>query len=132
MLGKYILSLLALGVTVVWPEEYAGEANEVMAVVVKLQTVQLESMYARFMRENYRATLKGDRLEWQGDAPAVDGQAVTVQVTLLPDVPSQAHQGARMAAILEQLAAGDAASDIDDPVAWERDLREDRELPDRT
>ena len=89
-------------------------------------------MYARFVRENYRATLKGDRLEWQGDAPAVEGRAVTVQVTLLHDAPSsQASQGARMADILEQLAAADAVSGIDDPVVWQRNLREDRELPER-
>ena len=83
------------------------------------------------MRKNYRATLKGDRLEWQGEAPVVEGRSVAVQVTLLPELLSRAHQGARMAAILEQLAAGDAISGIDDPVAWERGLREDRELPDR-
>jgi len=83
------------------------------------------------VRKNYRATLKGDRLEWQDEAPVVEGRSVAVQVTLLPELPSRAHQGARMAAILEQLAAGDAISGIDDPVAWERGLREDRELPDR-
>lgn len=102
-------------------------------LLLSLLLVRAVSMYARFVRENYRATLKGDRLEWQGEAPAVEGRAVTVQVTLLHDVSSsQASQGARMAAILEQLAAADAVAGIDDPVAWERSAREHSELPEPT
>ena len=36
-----------------------------------------------------------------------------------------------MAAILERLAMRGAVTGIDDPVAWERSLREDRDLPGR-
>lgn len=81
------------------------------------------------MGENYRAVLRGDRLEWQGDSPVTDGGAVAVEVTVLRDAPSRSGQGAKMAAILERLARDGAGSGIDNPVAWERDLHEDRDLP---
>jgi len=32
---------------------------------------------------------------------------------------------------LEQLAAINALADLTDPVAWEREMRQDRPLPDR-
>ena len=82
--------------------------------------------------KSFRATLKGDHLEWQGDSPAIEGRAVAVRVTLLHDVPQQAQQGTRMAAALEQLADRHVFAELTDPAAWERDLREERELPDRS
>lgn len=83
------------------------------------------------MGESHRAVLIGDRLEWQCDNPATDGGAVAVEVIVLRNAPSRSGQGVKMAAILESLARGGAVSGIDDPVAWERDLREDRDLPGR-
>jgi len=41
------------------------------------------------------------------------------------------RRGDEMASILEQLAAGNAFSEISDPVAWQREAREDRPLPRR-
>ena len=49
------------------------------------------------VRENYRAVLRGDRLEWEGDGPVVDGGVVAVEVTVLRDAPSRSEQGAKMA-----------------------------------
>lgn len=92
---------------------------------------QFRLRYNCSMRDHYRAVLRGDRLEWQGDGPVLDGGAVAVEVTVLRDSPSRTEQGAKMAAILERLAAGGAVAGIDDPVAWERNLREDRDLPGR-
>ncbi len=37
-----------------------------------------------------------------------------------------------MAEALEQLAASQAFAELDDPAAWERHLREERELPSRS
>lgn len=84
------------------------------------------------MRDSYRAILKGDRLEWQEGRPSTDDQAVAVRVTLLADTPQHAMQGTRMAEALEQLAASQAFAELDDPAAWERHLREERELPSRS
>jgi hypothetical protein len=88
------------------------------------------------MLRTYRAILKGDRLEWSGDAPAPPDQksAVAVHVTLLEepeDTRGSAEQGQRMAAALEQLAAIHAVKELVDPAGWERAVRQDRPLPDR-
>lgn len=84
------------------------------------------------MRESYRAILRGNRLEWEEGSPGIVDRAVAVRVTLLADATQQAQQGARMAAVLEQLAASRAFEELDDPAAWERHLREERELPNRS
>ncbi len=89
------------------------------------------------MLNTYKAILKGDRLEWSGEAPELppEGRPVAVHVTILDEegalVPKHLSQGQRMAAALEQLAATQALADIADPVAWEREVRQDRTLPDR-
>jgi hypothetical protein len=85
----------------------------------------------------YRAVLKGDRLEWLGEIPPeIDtDRAVPVDVTILHDerfsASREAHAGERMDAALEKLAASQAVAGIEDPVAWQREVRRDRSLPDR-
>ena len=88
------------------------------------------------MLSTYKALLKGDRLEWRGEAPelASEDRPVAVHVTILDDdglVSRHPSQGQQMAVALEQLAAVQALSEIVDPVAWERETRQDRALPDR-
>ena len=86
------------------------------------------------MQTTYQAILRGDRLEWSSDAPDVaPNQALTVTVTIIEtaSVPAKPAQGARMAAMLAQLATLETRSEIDDPLAWERDIRQDRQLPGR-
>ena len=85
----------------------------------------------------YRAILKGGRLEWRGEAPPeIDTErAVPVDVTILRDerfsASRAANAGERMAAALEKLAASQAVDSIEDPVAWQREVRRDRPLPGR-
>lgn len=88
------------------------------------------------MLRTYRATLRGDRLEWGVDSPRPlpAEKPVAVYVTILDEVvvsPADGRQGERMAAILEQLAALPAMPEITDAAAWEREVRRDRELPNR-
>ena len=89
------------------------------------------------MLNTYRAVLKGGRLEWRGDVPPELSaeHEVPVEVTVLRDErPSSsrtADAGERMAAALEKLAASGAVVDIEDPVSWQRELRQDRPLPGR-
>jgi len=84
----------------------------------------------------YKAILKNNRLEWRGVAPRQlsPDKALEVHVTI-PDEPTapstNGSQGERMAAALEQLAALGALANIADPAAWEREVRQDRSLPDR-
>lgn len=86
------------------------------------------------MLPTYRAILRGDRLEWQGDRPEPTAIApgMEVHVTLLgsPASPeSEAERGRKMREALERLAArGTLAALIPDPVAWQREIREDQPL----
>lgn len=86
------------------------------------------------MASTYKATLKGNCLEWAGDGPEriPPEKPVAVLVTILDEGAAAREgvsQGQRMAAALEQLAAMHALPDIGNPVAWEREMRQDRELP---
>lgn len=95
-------------------------------------------MMGQAMVPTYKATLRGNHLEWRGDVrkhiPA--DRAVTVYVTLVdePLVEPEGivgRQGADMAAALTRLAEIDALAVISDAAAWEREARQDRELPGR-
>ncbi len=88
------------------------------------------------MLQTYKAILRGNYLEWSGDAPdhLEDEQSIEVHVTLLKETAtssSVAAQGQRMAEALERLAALNAFSEISDPSAWQREQRRDRVLLDR-
>ena len=54
-------------------------------------------------------------------------EGVSLQVQTKP----KTNQGQRMAAILQRMADRQALSHITDPVAWQREIREDRPLPGR-
>jgi hypothetical protein len=88
------------------------------------------------MLRTYKAVLRGDRLEWCGDAPQVTApeHPVMVHVTLLDEPETEearSERGRRMAEALERLAARNAFAEIEDPVEWQRDIRKDRPLPGR-
>lgn len=86
------------------------------------------------MLNTYKALLHGNRLEWTSEEPGVLQleRPIPVHVTILEDEGELGLQrGQRMAAALEQLAAMQAFADVIDPVAWEREMRQDRELPGR-
>ena len=82
----------------------------------------------------YRALLRGDHLEWLGEAPEPQPEApLRVHVTVLEqEPPAEVHaRGHAMAALLEQLAKRRTFSTITDPVRWQRELRQERVLPGR-
>jgi hypothetical protein len=89
------------------------------------------------MLATYKATLKGNCLEWSEAAPAgISEKAVAVYVTILGVTAEteQNPQGQQMAAALEQivaLAKQGGVADITDPSAWQRETRQDRDLPGR-
>jgi hypothetical protein len=88
------------------------------------------------MLRTYKALLRGNRLEWSGDAPECEGAEgpTSVLVTLLDEPSSdavQADRGPRMAEALEKLAAIHALAEIENAADWEREIRQDRSLPDR-
>jgi len=87
------------------------------------------------MLPTYKAILRGNQLEWSGEAPErSEEQPVDVYVTILQKNDSSSSAAARgkgMADALEKLASINALSEISDPSAWQREERQDRQLPDR-
>ena len=87
------------------------------------------------MLQTYKATLRGNRLEWNEAAPQTlsDDQPVAVHVTILDQERATLERtsGQQMAAILEQLANKPTLASISDPVAWQREQRSERTLPGR-
>lgn len=80
----------------------------------------------------YRATLQGDRLQWQGEVPESvrDGLKVAVLVTVLNESELQLQAQQRLE-ILEQLAANGGVQAIPNPLQWQHEQRRERQLPAR-
>ncbi len=84
------------------------------------------------MPETYRAIVRGNTIEWEGDAPD-PGNAVKVDVKVRQSsyLEVQEPNGRRAMAALERIAQKGGISSIVDPVAWQREIRKDRPLPGR-
>jgi hypothetical protein len=82
--------------------------------------------------QTYRAVLRGDEVAWIDPPPHLEGET-EVQITLFPPESEDARRarGLRAAAALERLANAGAFAEIEDPVAWQREIRQDRPLPGR-
>lgn len=88
------------------------------------------------MFRTYKAIIKDNFVEWESD---VNGQinpdsAVHVFITVLDDtVPPDdiVHRGKCMISALNQLVKIHAFEDIADPALWEREIRQERQLPGR-
>ena len=79
------------------------------------------------MLNTYKAILKGDHLEWNGEIPEEVRQDLSV-VVLVTILEEKSQRGRRMAEALEKLALADTLKDVPDPAAWEREIRQDRQL----
>ncbi len=82
------------------------------------------------MLRTYEGILKGDHVEWAGEAPLRD-RALRVHITVLDEDADTVERGRRMAEALAALAKEGAFSEISDPVKWQRKLRQERTLPNR-
>ena len=88
------------------------------------------------MLSTLKAVVQGDKIQWQeavDDVLPLD-QPVEVLVTILEGRPnglSLEERGRRRVAALEKLAALNAFSQVQDPVQWQQESREERRLPGR-
>lgn len=83
------------------------------------------------MLRTYEGILQGDRIRWSGDdVPATD-RPLRVHVTVIEDKAEKEKRGQQMADALSKLAESGAFSGIEDPSAWQHDIRRDRPLPGR-
>lgn len=86
------------------------------------------------MLMSYKAILQDNQLVWVGKPPKLASAPVEVYVTVVGELANETEQSQRIAlmmATLRQLAELPERS-IVDPMAWERELRRDRELPYRS
>ncbi|MGL4612003.1 MAG: hypothetical protein ACRCYY_20385 [Trueperaceae bacterium] len=83
------------------------------------------------MTNSYRATLKGNKLEWHSRVPDSTKETLEVSVVVLESSPEQKdQQGQRMAKALQALADINAFQNVD-AIAWQKEQRQDRTLPNR-
>ena len=79
----------------------------------------------------YKAVLHGKQVEWLDGKPE-SPQGLTVRVkTPIKRWKSEAERKAVLKDALTSLHKSGAFSDIEDPVAWQREIRKDRPLPGR-
>ena len=82
------------------------------------------------MRRAYKAMLHGDRVEWLDGEPETDGPVqVYITISNLPDLEGTESEGQTVFDALQALADMGAFDEIEDPVAWQREIRKDRPLP---
>jgi hypothetical protein len=84
------------------------------------------------MLRTYKAILHGDQVEWL-EQPPEKSRPVQVHITVLeePTAEPMRERGRAMAEALAALARRGTFAEITDPVQWQRELRAERELPDR-
>lgn len=80
----------------------------------------------------YKAILRDNQIEWLECPPETAG-ALQVYITFPEEQDSEfsSNRGKLMAEVLAELARRDTFAAIPDPVAWQRELRAERALPDR-
>ena len=81
--------------------------------------------------KTYEAIIEGDKVTWIGDRPAVAGRAhVRMKIELLSE--GDQPNGTKLARIArEAVEQYGGITSIPDPVAWQREIRQDRPLPGR-
>jgi len=87
------------------------------------------------MLEKYRATIHGNIIEWDGEAPKdlnKKDALIKVDVTVVSPKPKlKKPNGRKMVEALEKIAAMGGVKSIPDPDKWLREIRKDRPLPGR-
>ncbi len=88
------------------------------------------------MLETYKATLRGGKIEWNGEVPKLLDveQNINVYITILEETGSNREnktRGQKMSEALERLASINALAEIEDASEWQRKQRQDRSLPER-
>ena len=80
----------------------------------------------------YKAILRDNQIEWLECPPETSG-ALQVYITFPEEQDSEfsSNRGKLMAEVLAELARRDTFAAIPDPVAWQREFRVERALPDR-
>ena len=81
------------------------------------------------MQTTYEAILHADHVEWPDGAPDLS-KPVRARVIVADEGPPRSR-GREMVAALEAIASMGIFDHIEDPVAWQREIRKDRPQPGR-
>ena len=79
----------------------------------------------------YKAVLHGKQVEWLNGKPEAPQELEVSVKTPIKRWKSEAERKAALRDALDKLAKSGAFADIEDPVAWQREIRKDRPLPGR-
>ena len=82
------------------------------------------------MKRVYKAVLLGDRVEWLDGAPDADGP-IQVYVSIPEVKGADDDEITPVSQYFQALADMGTFDEIEDPVAWQREIRKDRPLPGR-
>jgi hypothetical protein len=99
--------------------------------------IKVKEKLVSIMLRTFEALLKGKVLEWTNDAPQQSDRPLKVYVTLLEEKLEEKSsisaeiRRQKIVEILEKLAASQTFAEMADPVAWQREMRQDRPLPGR-
>ncbi len=82
------------------------------------------------MKRAYKAILHGDKVEWLDGAPDADGP-MPVEITIEAGSSSEPtdEESEPVSELFQELADMGAFADIEDPVAWQQEIRKDRPWP---
>lgn len=83
------------------------------------------------MLRTYEGILEGDRVRWTEEEVPATNRPLRLHITVLEEETEKERRGQQMADALSKLAESDAFSAVDDPSAWQREVRQDRPLPGR-
>lgn len=83
------------------------------------------------MLRTYEGILEGDRVRWAGEEMPATDRPLRVHITVLEEETEREKRGQKMADALSKLAESGAFSEVEDPSAWQREIRQDRPLPGR-
>jgi hypothetical protein len=85
------------------------------------------------MLSTYKAVLKNKQVQWLDEIPAqLNRLTVSVYVTVIEELPVKKPElpCQKMVDILQKIA-DNGGPGIDNPIAWQREIRQDRPLPGR-
>lgn len=86
------------------------------------------------MPETYKATLIGDKIEWENDAPKIlqKKKSIAVYVTVIDENDaSTLPDGKKMADVLNEIASKGGVSAIENASECQREQRAERNLAER-
>jgi hypothetical protein len=87
------------------------------------------------MLQTYPAILENNHLQWTNEEPEPQnsGRPLAVLVTFIDEIAANELPAKKEALlqVMSRLAARNSLSTISDPVAWQQEIRTDRNLPGR-